>query len=104
MRAGGEPSTKARRAAFNKRTERKRSLRNELVARYGRACWLCNRPIAHGDTLSIDHVRPLSKGGSSKIKNLRLAHERCNRKRGDGPVPELLLTADMALQTRAEAA
>jgi 5-methylcytosine-specific restriction endonuclease McrA len=81
---------------------RRLSLRNQLVAMYGRSCWLCSLPIAYGDVLSIDHVRPLSKGGSNKIHNLRLSHERCNRKRGNGPVPELLLTADMALHTRQE--
>ena len=97
-------TTRAKRAAFNKRTSRKLSLRSQLVALYGRSCWLCNRAIATGDVLSIDHVRPLSKGGSSKIHNLRLAHERCNRKRGNGPIPELLLTAEMALQPESVAA
>jgi len=81
----------------------KPKLRAQLVARHGRSCWLCNRAIALADTLSIDHVRPLSRGGSNKIDNLRLSHERCNRKRGDGPVPELLLTADM-IHTRPERA
>jgi hypothetical protein len=92
-------STKAKRAAFNKRTSRKMSLRNELVALYGRSCWLCGNAISECSIISIDHVRPLSKGGSSKIHNLRPAHERCNRKRGNGGIPELLLTADMILQS-----
>lgn len=71
--------------------------RNQLVAMYGRSCWLCGRGIAHGDTITFDHVTPLSKGGSNKIHNLRPAHDRCNRKRGNGGIPVLLLTPDMRL-------
>jgi 5-methylcytosine-specific restriction endonuclease McrA len=32
----------------------------------------------------LDHVRPLSKGGRSQLDNLHLAHQDCNRRRGDG--------------------
>ena len=77
------------------RRGRKDTLRNQMISLYGRSCWLCGRGIADGDVVSVDHVRPLSEDGSNKIHNLRPAHERCNRKRGNGPVPELLLTADM---------
>ncbi len=34
--------------------------------------------------LTIDHIQPQSKGGTDRLDNLRLAHERCNRKRGNG--------------------
>lgn len=66
-------TTRERRQQFNRKPKKKVSLRNELVAKYGRSCWLCGRGIAYDAVLSIDHVRPLSKGGSSKIHNLRLA-------------------------------
>jgi 5-methylcytosine-specific restriction endonuclease McrA len=91
-------TTKARRAAFNKRTGRKLLLRNQLVALYGRSCWLCGGSISYNSIVSIDHVRPLSAGGSSKIHNLRPAHEKCNRRRGNGPIPELLLTIEMVVR------
>jgi hypothetical protein len=76
-------------------TGKREAIRNQMVALYGRSCWLCGRGIADGDIISIDHVRPLSKGGSNKIHNLRPSHVRCNQKRGCNGVPTLLLTADM---------
>jgi 5-methylcytosine-specific restriction endonuclease McrA len=79
------------------------SIRNRMVAMYGRSCWLCGKPIAYGDTISIDHVRPRSKGGSSKIHNLRPAHVRCNGARGCSDPPELLLTPDMQLKELCDA-
>jgi len=33
--------------------------------------------------LSIDHVRPRSKGGSEEISNLRLVHKTCNCSKAD---------------------
>jgi 5-methylcytosine-specific restriction endonuclease McrA len=87
--------TALKRRHLMRNPQRKASLRNKMVALYGRSCWLCGRAIALGDVISVDHVHPLSKGGSSKIHNLRPAHEKCNRKRGNGPIPVLLLTDDM---------
>jgi hypothetical protein len=65
-----------------------------LAARDGWVCWLCDAPIdpALPSTLpgaaSIDHVVPRSRGGTSDLRNLRLAHRRCNGRRG-ARVPEL---------------
>jgi 5-methylcytosine-specific restriction endonuclease McrA len=36
---------------------------------------------------SIDHITPISKGGSHHWKNCRLAHNGCNLQRGAGEVP-----------------
>jgi 5-methylcytosine-specific restriction endonuclease McrA len=80
------------------RPGRKDFLRNQMISLYGRSCWLCGRAIALGAVVSVDHVRHLSEGGSNKIHNLRPAHEKCNRKRGNGPIPVLLLTEEMRLQ------
>jgi 5-methylcytosine-specific restriction endonuclease McrA len=87
-----------KRRRLNRRPGQKDALRNKIIALYGRSCWLCGRAIAEGAVVSIDHVRPLSEDGSNKIHNLRPAHERCNRKRGNGPVPVLLLTDDMRVR------
>jgi hypothetical protein len=92
-------TTKERRRKIRCPNKRK-SIRNQLVAMYGRSCWLCGRGIADGDVISIDHVRPLAKGGSNKIHNLRPAHDRCNRERGCNGVPVLLLTSDMMLNEK----
>ena len=32
---------------------------------------------------SLDHILPLSKGGTSKIANLQLTHMKCNNVKGD---------------------
>lgn len=43
-------------------------------------CWICGRLGA--DTL--DHVVPLSRGGTNDPENLRPAHRFCNTGRGAG--------------------
>jgi hypothetical protein len=66
----------------------------ELAARDGWVCWLCDGPIdpALPSTLAggatVDHVVPRSRGGSNEPANLRLAHRRCNGTRGNH-LPEL---------------
>lgn len=45
-------------------------------------CWLCGGFVPEGDK-SVDHVVPLSKGGSEDRLNLRLAHKRCNTSKHD---------------------
>jgi len=60
-----------------------RWLRKQLVQRDGLVCGICGKPIATAREITIDHIRPLSKGGSDKLTNLRLAHEPCNVRRGN---------------------
>lgn len=48
--------------------------RQRLYHVYGSICWLCGEPNA----AQIDHVIPLSQGGSNDFTNLRLAHDECN--------------------------
>lgn len=81
------------RRRMGRRRGRKKLL--QLIERYGLHCWLCNRAITRRPTM--DHVMPVSRGGSHHIENLRLAHFTCNQARGNGPIPELLLTRDMRL-------
>jgi 5-methylcytosine-specific restriction endonuclease McrA len=40
-------------------------------------CYLCNKPIEFGQD-SIDHIIPVSKGGSNNKSNLAIAHRKCN--------------------------
>lgn len=56
------------------------------------ACWLCRMTVKwelaatlHPGAPSLDHVVPLSKGGTSRQANLRLVHRYCNSVRGDAP-------------------
>lgn len=50
-------------------------------------CWICGRkcvPGSHGDDApSVDHVIPISNGGTDTFDNVRLAHRGCNRDRGN---------------------
>lgn len=49
----------------------------DRMAYYGGRCWMCGEV---GNT--IDHVKPLSKGGSNWPANLRPACRSCNSKKG----------------------
>ncbi len=62
--------------------------------RDGWTCWLCGHrvdpfaPSGSPSSPTVDHVVPRSRGGSNDDTNLRLAHRRCNGRRGNH-LPEL---------------
>jgi 5-methylcytosine-specific restriction endonuclease McrA len=60
--------------------------RRQLEAIYGSICWICGRDIPTGER-SIDHVIPLTRGGTHALGNLRFAHQRCNQDRGNPELP-----------------
>lgn len=75
-----------RRGAINHGSDRRRGLQALLLERDGDLCWLCSVPIISREEndplgLSIDHVIPVSNGGSNHVSNLRLAHRICNSMR-----------------------
>jgi 5-methylcytosine-specific restriction endonuclease McrA len=45
-------------------------------------CGICYRPIDSAEELSIDHIRPLSRGGRHTPDNVVAAHILCNSVRG----------------------
>lgn len=47
-----------------------------LEKKYGKLCFICGKIIDTSST--VDHVFPLSWGGSGNINNLMLAHTSCN--------------------------
>ena len=60
----------------------------DLLERDGRACGICGDVIPESiypDPLSpsIDHIKPVSLGGSHTLKNARATHLRCNVARGN---------------------
>jgi 5-methylcytosine-specific restriction endonuclease McrA len=43
-------------------------------------CWVCGQPVAPDDA-TLEHITPLSQGGSSHQENLAISHAACNHKR-----------------------
>lgn len=62
----------------------------EVCEAAGWACSICRGPIDPAlrfpDRMagSVDHIVPLSKGGTDERSNLAAAHYSCNSRRGDG--------------------
>lgn len=54
-------------------------LREEAFRRHGNACVYCG---AQDDSLAVDHIRPLNRGGSNHIANLLPACQACNSTKG----------------------
>lgn len=65
-----------------------------LAERDGWICHLCGEPIdsqlpysgpeaRHGHRATLDHLLPHSLGGRTRLENLRLAHAKCNSRRGN---------------------
>jgi 5-methylcytosine-specific restriction endonuclease McrA len=68
---------------------------DEVFRTYGPNCHICQSPIdpllprTSKQGLTVDHVIPLSRGGSDNIENLRPAHWSCNNRKSD-KLPEEL--------------
>jgi len=62
-----------------------------LIEQYGMKCFWCECDLT-AETLTIDHYIPLSRGGSNKPKNLRIACKACNNKRGNTMPEETVKT------------
>lgn len=77
-----------RRRARKRGADAETFTRGEIYERDGWVCQICGWPVDPGDrypldqSASLDHVRPLSKGGAHTRDNSRLAHLLCNIKRG----------------------
>ena len=52
-------------------------------ARLPITCSICRKDIRFREDLSVDHITPRSKGGTSSFDNLQPAHKRCNQKKGN---------------------
>lgn len=61
----------------------KQFIKRQLVNSNGAICALCGKPILNMKDCTIDHIRPISKGGLTTKDNCRLAHSWCNRIRGN---------------------
>jgi 5-methylcytosine-specific restriction endonuclease McrA len=46
--------------------------------RKGRPCVICGKPFQPHQKITIEHIVPLRKGGTSRLANLGPAHPACN--------------------------
>lgn len=62
-----------------------------IYARDRGICQICKRPVAQ-NRMSLDHIQPLSLGGTHEARNVQLAHRRCNNRRWvSGPAQTRLI-------------
>lgn len=77
--------------------KRRNKKARELAERLGPRCWICGYVVPqletreedlHNNSLaaSVDHVVPVSLGGSRDPENLRLSHRCCNVRRANREV------------------
>lgn len=57
-----------------------------IYLRDGMACAYCAAGVEEGVKLSLDHIKPHSKGGSNHATNLVTCCTKCNSSRGDRPM------------------
>jgi 5-methylcytosine-specific restriction endonuclease McrA len=62
-----------------RRTPISKKLRFEIFIRDNYTCQYCNRTLSDGIKLEIDHVLPISEGGTDDYENLITACQDCNR-------------------------
>lgn len=77
----------------------------QVLDMYGTCCYLCDKEIdltaprqsgAQGweTSLHIDHLVPISKGGSDSLDNVRPTHGQCNLKKGSQMLTKIGKTND----------
>jgi 5-methylcytosine-specific restriction endonuclease McrA len=64
------------------KTKQKRDRRIRLLRKNGPRCYWCHESFP-ANQLTLDHLKPRSRGGSNKLENLRLACFPCNNRRSD---------------------
>lgn len=86
---------KARKRAS--RSDGERFTIRQVAERDGWRCHLCGRRVpdqvwsGHPLDATVDHLLPLSAGGGDTLANVKLAHFKCNTRRGVGGVVQLTM-------------
>jgi 5-methylcytosine-specific restriction endonuclease McrA len=70
-------------------TKKQKDATKHLLANdwgFGLVCFWCRQDFLF-DQLTLDHLRPSSKGGTNNPENLRLTCRKCNASRGNSLFP-----------------
>jgi 5-methylcytosine-specific restriction endonuclease McrA len=54
----------------------------EKFERSDKICGICGEKILPGEAMHIDHILPVSRGGTNDTANLRVVHASCNQSKG----------------------
>ena len=73
---------KRHREAAKRRTQTERIDRVRVAERDGWMCSICGDAVTRSNW-SLDHVKPLSRGGTHTYDNVAIAHARCNSSKKD---------------------
>jgi 5-methylcytosine-specific restriction endonuclease McrA len=82
QRVGKQTVSKPRRL----NSKQKKSIKAEIIAKYGSYCWWCGCFLPD-DKQTLDHLVPLSLGGSNLRENQRLVCKKCNEERKNSYYP-----------------
>lgn len=72
-------------------------LRSDIIERDGSVCYLCGKDCTPKE-LHLDHVIPLSRGGSHSPDNLKVSCALCNLSKGAMTASEYVATLDRVLR------
>jgi len=75
----------------------RQTTRLAIYLRDGMACVYCGSTVEDGATLTLDHIKPVSKGGSNHPTNLVTCCHACNCARGSKSLPGFAGRAKAAL-------
>ena len=90
----GRPRKYCKRSCRQRRYEHaRRSLpvgwKTDFLKAHGWKCYLCDNPLSE-DTMTVDHIRPLSKGGPDVFENMAPACIGCNLDKAARLISEVL--------------
>ena len=74
---------KSRSSGSQRRREIPLNVRHEVFRNAENRCQQCGKSAADGVKLEVDHIMPVSRGGSDDISNLQLLCFECNRGKSD---------------------
>ena len=60
----------------------RREIKRELWQK-SKLCGICGKQLPSREASTIDHIMPISLGGTDEISNLQLAHSKCNNVKGN---------------------